>query len=289
MPVQRVTTIPTPPYRPADGHKGTFGRVLVIGGGPGMSGAPALAGRAALRSGAGLVTVAVPRSVQAIVAACEVSYTTRGLPADPQGHISAEGLLELESELDPFSAVAIGPGLGRPEALAPGLRSAWAEWKCPLVIDADGLNLLARDELSDWPAPGGPRVVTPHPGEFARLTRLEAGQISRDREGLAAELARAIGAVVVLKGAGTVVTDGQFLSVNPTGNDGLATGGAGDVLTGLTAGLLAQRMPPFEAARLAVYVHGLAADLAAETLSRPGLIASDLPEWIARAWRFWGE
>jgi ADP-dependent NAD(P)H-hydrate dehydratase len=289
MPVQRVTTIPTPPYRPADGHKGTFGRVLVIGGSTGMSGAPALAGRAALRSGAGLVTVAVPQALQAVVATCEVSYTTRGLPGDSDGRIAARGLFELESELDQFSSVAIGPGLGCSDELASALRRVWSDWKCPVVIDADGLNLLARQDIADWPAPGGPRVVTPHPGEFARLSRVDAGQIARDREGLAAEFARTTGAVVILKGAGTVVTDGQLLSINPTGNDGLATGGAGDVLTGLMAGLLAQRMPPFEAARLAVYVHGLAADLAAETLSRPGLIASDLPEWIARAWRFWGE
>lgn len=263
--------------------------MLVIGGSVGMSGAPALAGRAALRSGAGLVMVAVPQPVQAIVGSLEPSYTTRGLAADGDGRISAAALVELERELDQFSAVAIGPGLGGSDELAAALRRVWSEWKCPLVIDADGLNLLSRDPVSTWPAPGGPRVVTPHPGEFARLTRIETGQIAVDREGLAADLARRTGAVVVLKGAGTVVTDGQSLSVNPTGNDGLATGGSGDVLTGLTAGLLAQRMPTFDAARLAVYVHGLAADLAAETLSRPGLIASDLPEWIARAWRFWGE
>jgi NAD(P)H-hydrate epimerase len=153
-----------------------------------------------------------------------------------------------------------------------------------MIIDADGLTALV-DQADAWAKAPAPRVITPHPGEFARLRGVDTRAIQADRVRHAAEFARDHRLVVVLKGHGTVITDGERVAINSTGNAGMATGGTGDVLTGLCAALLAQKMEPFNAARLAAYLHGLAGDLAAEDLSQPGLIASDLPGYLGRAWR----
>lgn len=281
----RVTAPPVLPVRKDDAHKGDHGRVLVIAGSRGMSGAACLAATAALRGGAGLVTAAIPEGIQNIVAGFEPSYLTIGLPEDDQGRTKPTSLKRLADVLAVQDAVAIGPGLGQSAGLQELVQELYDSVPVPMVVDADALNLLARRPyLVKRVSDAAPRVVTPHPGEFARLTGLTTAAIQQDREQHAVEFARQNNVVVVLKGQGTIVTDGQRLWVNDTGNSGLATGGTGDVLTGVVAALLAQQLPPFEAAQLAVHVHGVAGDLAAEELSKPGMIASDLLSRVGRAW-----
>jgi len=281
----RITTPPALPIRKDDAHKGDQGRVLVVAGSRGMSGAACLAAAAALRGGAGLVTAAIPDGIQNIVAGYEPSYLTIGLPEDEHGRTKATSLKRLADVLPAQDAVAIGPGLGQSSGLQELVQELYDSVPVPMVVDADALNLLARRPyLVKRVSDAAPRVVTPHPGEFARLTGLTTTVIQQDREQHAVEFARQNNVLVVLKGQGTVVTDGQRLWVNDTGNSGLATGGTGDVLTGIIAALLAQHLPPFEAAQLAVHVHGVAGDLAAEELSKPGMIASDLLSRIGRAW-----
>jgi NAD(P)H-hydrate epimerase len=286
MIVSLDTTLPALPPRPEEGHKGTFGRVLIVAGSRGMSGAAALAGMGALRGGAGLVTVAVPAGVQLSVAGIEPSYLTAALPEDGDGQLSRDAAKPVLLLSETSTAVAIGPGWGHSPDLHELAHFCWATISRPLVVDADAINALARSSAPMPAAPeGAPRVMTPHPGEFARLLRLDAPTVERDREALATAFAGRHGIILVLKGHRTLITDGKRVAVNTTGNSGLATGGTGDVLTGLIAALLAQGMPPFDAAHLAAHLHGLAADIGAAEISQPGLIASDLPRYLARAWK----
>jgi NAD(P)H-hydrate epimerase len=279
---QTRAPLPELPPRAADSHKGDFGHALVVGGSRGMTGAIALAGRATLRSGAGLVTLVVPQSVQDVVASFEPSYMTRGL-ADVDGRFSigaGDALRELAKEA---TVMAIGPGMARHPELTQLVARLYGEVEKPMVVDADALFALAesREALAE---PGGPRILTPHPGEFARL--MQKPPYAESRVEAAAELAlrdKSSRTIVLLKGHQTVVTDGTRYAINHTGNPGMATGGAGDVLTGVITALLCQGMAPFEAARLGVYVHGLAGDLAAEELGPISLIASDLIEFLPKA------
>lgn len=282
--MRMIDTLPSAPVRPADAHKGTFGRVLVIGGSRGMSGAPSLAGLGALRGGAGLVYVAVPSEILPIVAAIEPSYLTIPLATDEEhGCLSTDGLNGLRTACEGKDAIALGPGLGQSHGVAAIVNSLFSELRQPMVVDADALNVLASQKAA------GPRILTPHPGEFARLIGSDIATVQSQRAQLAAEFAATHGVIVVLKGQGTVITDGDRVAINRTGNSGMATGGSGDVLTGLMAALLAQGMPAFEAAQLGAHLHGLAGDLAAAELSQPGLIASDLPKFLTQAWqRFLG-
>jgi ADP-dependent NAD(P)H-hydrate dehydratase len=289
-PPERIADLPAPPARPADSHKGTYGRVLIIGGSRGMSGAACLAGLGALRGGAGLVYLAVPESVLPIVAAVEPSYLTIPLPEDENGRLSRASWDRLAPLIPDQTAVAIGPGWGQSDELTEFARRLYTEVELPLVVDADGLNALAKSPeiLVKRPERDGqlaPRILTPHPGEFSRLAGVSIGEIHNHREDLAVTFAREHRLVMVLKGDRTLVTDGARLYENTTGNPGMATGGTGDVLTGLVAALAAQGMAAFEAAQFGVYLHGLAGDLAAEELSQPGLIASDLPRYLALAWK----
>ncbi len=289
--MQIITTLSLPPARPADAHKGTFGRVLIIGGSRGMSGAPSLAGLGALRGGAGLVYVAVPHEILPIVAAIEPSYLTIPLPTcEEHGGVSAEALPGLRQACGGKDAIAIGPGLGLSADASSIVMALVTELTQPMVIDADALTLLAMKnpavtEILGVLTTAGPRVLTPHPGEFARLIGVDVATVQIRREKLAAEFAKAHGVILVLKGHRTIITDGERLAVNQTGNPGMATGGSGDVLTGLIAALLAQGMSPFDAAQLGAHLHGLAGDLAAAELSQPGLIASDLPRYLATTWK----
>lgn len=281
-----VTDFPAFPPRPPGAHKGTFGRVLIVAGSRGMTGAAALAGLGALRGGAGLVTVASPASVIGIVAGMEPSYLTCPLPDDRDGRLSLESAPQLLEMLSTQTAGVIGPGLGRSPDLDELVSLIWRTVEVPLVIDADGLNALAmRKDSFQRVGRVAPRVLTPHPGEFSRLTGLSIATIADRRTEIAAEFAREHGITLVLKGEGTVVTDGTRVFVNATGNSGMATGGTGDVLSGLIAALIAQQLDPFDAARLGVTLHGLAGDLAAAELSQPALIASDLPRYLGAAWR----
>ncbi len=281
--MQRITALPPLPDRPDDAHKGTFGRVLIIAGSRGMSGASILAGTAALRGGAGLVFVAAPEGIVPIIAGSEPSYLTVPLPEDAAGRIAASALREVTVRQQAMQAVAIGPGLGQSEGLKSLVAELYASVPLPLVVDADALNLLARSpaRLSQH---AGPRILTPHPGEFARLTGDPVGSNSAAREQASLDFAAAEGVVLVLKGPATVITDGDRIAVNATGNSGMATGGSGDVLTGLIASLLAQGMEPFAAAQLGTHVHGLSGDLTAARNSRRGLIASDLVQGLCDAW-----
>ena len=269
--------------RAADCHKGTFGRVCVLGGSRGMLGAPALCATAAFRAGAGLVHLAVPEAIQLSVAVlCECATSTP---------LSAEmNAAELTPIFDAATAIAIGPGWGVGPAQQSALVQALACGK-PLVIDADGLTNLAA--MPGWAARAtAPIVLTPHPGEFAHLTGRTTEAIAADRQLAAVEYAKEIndaacqaGAniTVVLKGAGTIVTDGEQVYTNRTGNAGLATGGTGDVLTGLVVGRIAAGETAFEAAVQGTFLHGLAADMAAKELSQTAMMATDLLEFLPAA------
>ena len=253
-----------------------------------MSGAAILAGMGGLRSGAGLVHLGVPQGILPIVATAEPSYLTIPLTEDEDGIIDRAAAERLNPRIDHFSSIAIGPGVGQSLGVTALVRFVYLQADRPRVIDADALNALAAirsDELSiPDRANDSPVVLTPHPGEFARLVDLEVAEVQARREELAVEFAQHHSVVLLLKGKDTVVTDGERIAINRTGNHGMATGGTGDVLTGLIAGLLAQGMDAFEATRLGAHLHGLAGDLAAEELSEPGLIASDLPKFLGKAW-----
>lgn len=288
------------PPRPRDAHKGTFGRVVVLAGSVNYTGAAVLAAEAAYRVGAGLVTLAVPEAIQPVLAAHLREATWLLLPHD-MGVLNADALEVLHEELGEYDALLLGPGLGRAEPVAEFVRGFFEgpeqakkgsigfvapahaggstdrlEVRSPLVIDADGLNLLA--EIEHWweLLPEG-TILTPHPGEMARLSGLDREAIQADRLGIAARKAEEWGCVVVLKGAFTVVADpGGRVVVMPFATDALATAGTGDVLAGCIAGLLAQRVPPFEAAVAGAYLHGLAGRLAAERIPSRSVIAGDV-------------
>ncbi len=287
--VERINSAAGLAARKRDAHKGDFGRVLVVGGSRGMVGAVALAANAALRGGAGLVTFASPETVQLTVAALCPCATSVPLACGGDGELAARAVGQMVSAAGECDVLAVGPGMGV-GGVQRDMVLAAIERETPLVLDADALNNLAR--IDDWPTIRRcPLILTPHPGEFARLTGGAVRDIQADRESVAVAAARkwaeaakgGTPVVCALKGAGTVVTDGRRVFVNATGNPGLATGGSGDVLTGLTAALLAQGMEPFDAASLAVHLHGLAGDLAAEKLTQASLIATDLLDFLPQA------
>ncbi len=291
--MKKIDHPPRLPHRAADSHKGTFGRVLVVGGSRGMIGAPALAGNAALRGGAGLATLAVPEPIQLAVATLCPCATSLPLACNASGELVPESIRQVLDVAEQCSVLAVGPGMGIGGGQKNLIRACLEQTK-PVVLDADGLNNL--QGMEGWVAwRRCPLVLTPHPGEFARLTGLKGADVQSDRMKHAVDAAQrwndqfvkttaeALPLVLVLKGAGTVVTDGQGVYVNNTGNPGMATGGAGDVLTGLLAAVLAQGMLPFGAACLAVNAHGHAGDLAAEKLGQVSLIATDLLDFLPAA------
>jgi NAD(P)H-hydrate epimerase len=281
--LQPVRDLPTLPARAADSHKGTYGRVLVVAGSRGMAGAAVLAGSAALRGGAGLVTVAVPAGILPTVAAGNPCYLTSPLPEDADGRLCRLAEQALWEQCESADVTALGPGLGRGEELNHLVTEVAFRGSKPLVLDADGLNAASHGErLRARPAP---TILTPHPGEFARLLGVSIADVQADRQGLAARFAAEHGVVVLLKGHGTVVTDGRRCYLNPTGNPGMATGGTGDVLTGLIAALVGQGLEPFAAAQLGAWWHGRAGDLARDELGEVSLIAADLLGYLPRAYR----
>ncbi len=281
--MQIVSDIPKLKPRAVDGHKGDYGKVCIIAGSIGMSGAAALAGRAALRAGAGLVRVATPKSVLPIVAAIEPSFTTIALPEDSNGRISAKAINIILEAISENDAMAFGPGIGTSGALRSILETLLEQESLKLVIDADGLNNLAG--IKDWPARLKAKLIlTPHPGEFKRLwSNLLREELPADRQQQALQLSQRTNTIVVLKGAGTVVTDGEKVYINKTGNPGMATAGSGDVLTGIITALLGQGLSDFDAAVLGVYIHGLAGDIAAEKLGQISLIATDIAQALPDA------
>lgn len=282
--LQLVTSLPRLPSRSPEGHKGTYGKVMVLAGSLGMSGAAVLAGSAALRGGAGLVRVAVADCILSIVASGNYCYTTIPLPSTPGGQVSLRAFNTLWNQVLDCDVLALGPGLGQSKELSLLLGKFLPRIPIPVVVDADGLNNCAH-QLEALGSRHGPRIITPHPGEFAKLINKSTREVQAQRAELASEFARAHGMVIVLKGHETVVTDGKQLYVNSTGNPGMATGGTGDVLTGLLAALLGQGLDPFAAAQLAVHVHGLAGDLARDKLGALSLTAANVIEHLPYAFQ----
>ena len=275
------------PVRPPRAHKGSVGSALVIGGAPGMTGAVVLAARAAARSGAGYVRAAVPMSLQDTVAGQLLGPMVFGFGEDVRRSLTSSALAALLEEAERADAVTLGGGLGRGASTSALVRELATRLPRPLVLDADALWALSPAEDRLVPAlrlATAPRVLTPHLGEMARLTGQDAGPLEARRIDAARGWAQRWGAVVVMKGAPTVVAapDGRA-SVNSTGTPALATAGTGDVLAGVLAALLAQGLPPFDAARLAVFVHGRAGELCGDEIGVPGTIASDLIERLPRA------
>jgi len=272
------------PDRPRAGHKGDFGHVLVIAGARGKGGAARMTALAALRSGAGLVTAAVPRSLQGRLVGGAMEAMTEGLEETADGSPALAALPRLLRLAEGKSAVALGPGLTTHPETKRLVRALVRRIRVPLVLDADGLNAFEGDTRG---LPGRrPLILTPHPGEMARLTDRSARAVQADRPAAAGGLARRLGCHVVLKGRRTIVArpDGR-MSVNPTGNPGMATGGSGDVLSGILAGLLAQGLEAGAAARVGVYLHGLAGDLAADRVGEMPLLARDIIADFPRALR----
>jgi ADP-dependent NAD(P)H-hydrate dehydratase / NAD(P)H-hydrate epimerase len=269
--------------------------VLVIGGSLGKAGAAAMAGISALRTGAGLSTVATAKSVLATVAGFHPELMTESLPETSAGTISATALPQIDELSKGKTVLAIGPGISRNPETSELVRALVSKTRTPVVLDADGLNAFENraDELS-----GKERtlVITPHPGEMARLARMTIPDVQKDRLGVARKFAREQNLIVVLKGHRTLVVrpNGEAplneVWVNTTGNPGMSTGGTGDILTGMVAGMLAQHAKdPFLATCAAVHLHGLAGDVMRETLGEHSLIATDLltglPEAFRRTWQ----
>lgn len=271
------------PLRKNDSHKGDFGRVCIIAGSSGMSGAASLAGRACLRAGAGLVRVAVAKTILPIVAAIEPSYTTIALPEDENGRISFDAMVMILNATKENDVIAFGPGVGISDDIKKILEKLITIPELALIIDADGLNNLSK--LKGWHRVlKASLILTPHPGEMKRLwASVFREQMPDDRQKLAGKFAELTNTIVVLKGAGTIVTDGKKLFLNTTGNAGMATGGSGDCLTGIIAALKAQKMSFFDSAVLGVYIHGLAGDIAAKNKGQISLIATDIIDCLADA------
>ncbi|MCP4708466.1 MAG: NAD(P)H-hydrate dehydratase [Planctomycetes bacterium] len=282
-----VTSIPQLKPRAVDAHKGLYGKVLVVGGSRGMVGAPSLAGNAALRSGAGLVRIAVPESIQLSVAQITPCATTIPLAEDENGRISREAIRDILGAIEDNDSVALGPGMGQSVELQEVMKEVVSKCQKPMVIDADGLNNLTGLVGGGLQLPEN-TVLTPHPGEMKRLWRAYfREELPEDRQEQAEKLAERAKAVVVLKGAETVVTDGARTYVNVTGNPGMATGGMGDVLTGIIGALLANqadKLSALNAAILGVYVHGRAGDQAAAVQGEVAMMASDLLDWLGDGW-----
>lgn len=282
--IETVTTLPALHPRDPEGHKGTYGRVLVIAGSRGMTGAAILCGSAAMRTGAGLVRVAVPAEILPIVAAGNPCYTTAALPQDSDGRIAHAAFGVIERLWEDHDVIAVGPGLGQSHDLTALMIDLIEKSPRPMVIDADGLNAFV-GHVDRLHGNGTPRIITPHPGELARLLHTDNRTLQSQRQSLAVQFASEQSLIVALKGHRTIVTDGQRFYENATGNPGMATGGTGDVLTGVIAALLGQHLSPFDATVLGVHVHGKAGDLARDQIGEVSLIATDLLDFLAPALR----
>ena len=264
------------PDRNPWGHKGEFGKLLLLCGSRGYTGAAFFAAMGALRSGAGLVFLGVPESIYGIEAVKLYEPVIFPLP-DVDGRLSADAVPEILSRLPRMDAVLVGPGLGQSEGTLAVVRAVLEKAECPVVVDADGINVLRahRDLLRGRKSP---TILTPHDGEFARL----GGIIGEDRMAAAAALADDLGCVVLLKGHETCVTDGTDGYINPTGNSGMAVGGSGDVLAGVITALLGAGLPPLEAAACGAWLHGAAGDRCAAELGQHGMLPTDMLSALPR-------
>lgn len=265
------------PVRDRYAHKGNFGKILLLCGSVGFTGAAALAARAALRTGSGLIYLGVPDTVYPILAGKLDEPMVFPLPSDGCGRLSALAVPEIRWRLKSCDACLIGPGLGRADDIREIVEAVLSSFTGPVVLDADGLNAVD-GHIDVLRGAGCPLVLTPHEGEFARL----GGDLSLGREAAAAKMALETGAVVLLKGHRTLITDGKRMYRNTTGNPGMATGGSGDVLSGILTSLLGQGIAPLEAAAAAAWIHGAAGDWCAEATGEYGLTPGDMIEAIPR-------
>ncbi len=263
------------PDRDDFAHKGDFGRVLLLCGSRGYTGAAALAAMGALRTGAGLVYLGVPESIYAIEAVKLWEPVVFPLPEE-DGMLSREAAADVARLLPKMDAVMIGPGLGRSAGTLAVLERVLEDFSGPVVVDADGINLLSQHK-DMVRGRTGPTILTPHEGEFRRLADL-----GEDRQQAAAALAQELGCVLVLKGHRTIITDGERCYENTTGNPGMAVGGSGDVLAGMIVSLLGQKMPAMEAAAVAVWLHGAAGDRCARELGQYGMLPTDMLQILPR-------
>ncbi len=272
------------PARPAAGHKGSFGHALVVAGSRGKTGAAVLAAEGAARIGAGLVTIACPASLNDILEVKCTEMMTAPVADGAEGCFAPAALLPLLALARERNAVALGPGVGRDADVQKLVREFALRCGAPLVIDADGLFPFAKAALGALKARKAATILTPHPGEAARLLGVTAAEINRDRVGAARQIAAETGSVVILKGAATVIAgpDGRT-AINPTGGPALGSGGTGDVLTGIVVGLVAQRVPAFEAATVGAWLHGFAGDRVTERRGRSGLLASEIANELPEA------
>ncbi len=266
------------PVRRRDTHKGDYGRVLLLCGSEGLTGAARLAAKAALRTGSGLVYLGVPEKIYPIIAAGAGSEIVFPLPCDADGRLCLRALAPIQARMEQMDAVLLGPGLGRSAALTALVEQLVGLCRVPMVLDADGINAIA-GHIDLLRGCACPIVLTPHDGEFARM----GGDLqAADRTMQTLRLARRTNAIVLRKGCRTLITDGHKIYVNQTGNPGMATGGSGDVLAGMLVSLLGQRVMPLEAAAAAAYLHGAAGDLAAQELGEYGMVPEDLLTCLPR-------
>ena len=263
------------PDRATTAHKGDFGKVLLLCGSRGYTGAAYLAAMGALRCGSGLVFLGVPESIYAIEAVKLNEAIVFPLP-DVDGKLSAAAIPEILERLPKLDAVLIGPGLGQSEGVFTAVKTVLEKAGCPVVLDADGINVMAahKDILRGRT---NPTILTPHAGEFARL-----GGRAEDRQTAAEDMARELGCIMLLKGHNTVITDGTETYINPTGNPGMAVGGSGDVLSGIIVSLLGQGIAPLEAAAIGAWLHGAAGDICAAEIGQYGMLPTDMVNVLPR-------
>jgi NAD(P)H-hydrate epimerase len=280
-------------HRKLNAHKNAFGHIFILAGSARFSGAAVLCAGAAMRSGAGLVTLSIPKSLNsAIIKIKPREVMTFPLPETSDGALSLSGYKKIKDFVKDTDVLIVGPGLGQNKSTQGLVRKAISKIDKPMVIDADGLNALVGHLKILSPAlyPLSPKILTPHPGEMARLTSVSIKKVQADRKDITEKFARDYKVTIVLKGSNTVVADYQDkVYINKTGNPGMATAGSGDVLTGMIGAFLGQGLDAFNAAKYAVYLHGLAGDLAAKEKTQIGMIASDIidkiPQTIKLAYR----
>jgi len=263
--------------RNPDSHKGDYGHILILAGSSRYSGAALLCAEAALRSGAGLVTLGLPRSVHlSLIKSKPRELITAPLPETPEGTISLKAFPEIRELIRGADVVVVGPGLGRSESTCAVVRKIVRETSQDKLVDADALNALA-GHLDTLKAHQGQLILTPHEMEMSRLFDIKLTEVKNNRKLVAKKYAKYYNSIIILKGHNSIVTDGiNKFYMNRTGNPGMATAGSGDVLSGIAGAFLGQGLNAFDAAKYAVYVHGLAGDLAAEDKTQIGLIASDI-------------
>ncbi len=264
------------PVRRCDSHKGDFGRVLLLCGSVGYTGAAALSAMGALRTGAGLVYLGVPKRIYAIEAAKLTEAIVFPLP-DMDGKLSEKALREILKKLENMDAVLIGPGIGQSEGTMSVLQGVLTYAKCPVIVDADGINLLSR-HMDILRQRHDATILTPHEGEFARL----GGDVSKGRIPAAVAFAQEYGCILCLKGHETVITDGRECYVNPTGNPGMAVGGSGDVLAGMVASLCGQGIAPLLATACSAWLHGAAGDICAREIGQYAMLPTDMLNVLGR-------